>query len=200
MNSFSTKLILLCLSASLIQLVHSQGNCERITLEILGNTTHEEPAGLTSKLITPGGETQASPPVRVKDFNIVCEAQATTQFRYRYTSVVVSYTCTSLDPRLSQCDGSDTLISQFDLGCNDNDEWTPNIFSNSMFVETAMPSATLSTTKESRCGVCANATHPFFIARNATIESDTHCERKDQVVYFSVMLIKIVFYFDFEIL
>ena len=199
MNSFRTKLILLCLSASFIQLVHSQGNCERITPEILGNTTHEEPAGLISELITPGGEAQPSPPVRVKDFNIVCEAQAMTQFRYRYTSVVVSYTCTSLDLRLPQCDGSDT-ISQFDLGCNDNDQWTPNIFANSMFVETAMPSATLSTTKESRCGVCANAAHPFFTARNATIELDTHCERKDQVVYFSVMLIKNIFCFDFEIL
>ena len=200
MNSFRTKLILLCLSASLIQLVHSQGNCERITPEILGNTTHEESAGLISELITlGGGETQASPPVRVKEFNIVCEAQAMTQFRYRYTSVVVSYTCTSVDPRLPQCDGSDT-ISQFDLGCNSNEEWTPTIFSTSMYVETAMPSATLSTTKESRCGVCANSTHPFFTARNAIIESDTHCERKDQVVYFSVMLIKNVFYFDFEII
>ena len=166
-----------CLSALLIRLVHSQGNCERVTVDILGDTTMENSTGLISKILTPSG-TQDGPAVRVIDFTIVCEAQATMQDRYRYTSVVVSYTCNSLE--LTQCQTPGQVnTDQFDLGCTDppDNQWTQIIFFTQLFAVTANPTATLSTSLESRCSICANPNHTFLTG--AVIELDTHCERKE---------------------
>ena len=99
----------------------------------------------------------------------VCEAQATTKFRYRYTSM------------LTQCHTPGQVNTyQFDLGCNSDNQWTRIIFFDSLHAVTTNPNATLSTSLESRCGVCTNPSHPFLIKHNATIELDTHCKRKEQ--------------------
>lgn len=179
MNNVLQHFILLCIYCNLlVGVVYSQGSCTRITADNLGSTTAELGSGLISQAITPSGESSVSPLVRIVDHNIVCEAQASARDRYRYTSVVVRYTCTSTDSRLTQCQTPGAInTEQFDFGCIPNQNtWTLSILFSQTYVRTANPEATINTTLEPRCGICANPDHAVLVSAN--ISQITHCGRE----------------------
>ncbi len=164
-------LLLVTILVSLCSLVHSQGSCERMTVDLLED-------GLVGNLLdSAGGDGTVIPPVQVNNMNIVCEAQDSVQDRYRYTSVVVSFTCSGQTP--PYCDNSMILTQQFDFGCSLTNMWTSNIFNGDVSISrTLFPAATLATEKASDCRVCINPIHPTVAALNSMSSETTHCISK----------------------
>ncbi len=162
---------------SLLVLVSSQDECERLLIADLGSTDAADTTGLISEILTPGGESPQNrqPTVTVLDMNIICEAQSVTQDHFRYTSAVATFTCFSLDARITECQDRNVInTQQFDLGCLDGN-WKRLILTVSTSAQTPNPPATLTTEKESRCSYCLNPIHPVVELLNWTVSADTHC-------------------------
>ena len=164
---------------SFLVLASSQDECERLVITDLGSTGAPDTIGLISEILTPEGENRKDrqPTVTVLDMNIVCEAQALTQDRYSYTSVVTTFTCFSTDARITECQAHNVInTQQFDFGCL-HGMWIAQFFNSPTHV-TVNPLVTLTTEKESRCGYCTSPNHASLEFLNWNVTSDTHCRRK----------------------
>ncbi len=163
---------------SFLVLASSQNECERLVITDLGSTGAPDTIGLISEILTPEGEysKDRQPTVTVLNMNIVCEAQALTQDRYRYTSVVTTFTCFSTDVRVTECqDHNITNTQQFDFGCL-NGMWSRHILTVTSHARTSNPRATLRTEKDSQCSYCLNPSHPAIDTFNWTVSVETHCK------------------------
>ena len=109
---------------------------------------------------------------------IVCEAQHRMQGRYRYTSVVVSFNCLTIDDRVPECANSSVVLTeQFDFRCVSG-AWTSNILTVSTEARTTNPTATLSTGLDTGCIVCINSNNTEEAFLPSPVDSVTHCVGK----------------------
>ena len=162
---------------SMSSLVYSQDACSRLTTTNLGRSDKLDQRGLISNILTPAGESasKSTVAVRVIEINIVCEAQHMMQDRYRYTSVVVSFNCFSMDVRVPECANSSVVhTEQFDVGCVSG-EWSPIILTISNTARTTNPNATLSTALDTGCILCINPSNLEAQTLPTPIDSVTHC-------------------------
>ena len=116
-------IMLLLLLCAVLSLTRGQDECPEIQESDLGNTTTPGTSGLIAEAL---GEPSQTPNILVLQANIVCLGAGPTRGRYRYASVVASYTCTGSVSQGS-CTGEITL-SQFDYECADvgsGPEWHP---------------------------------------------------------------------------
>ncbi len=157
--------------------VQSQGACEKLTTDVLGDSTMLANTGLIGVILNPVGDSVNIPDVQILNMNIVCESQNVNQNRYGYTSVVVEFVCFSTHVSLETlCNGITSVTRQFDLGCSSDDNmWTATIFNNAASAQTMNPVATLSTELDLDCRLCINPDHASVSANGWTITSDTHC-------------------------
>ena len=156
-------------------LVDCQDACERITVDNLGRSDMLENTGLVASVLTPTGEGANVADVRILNITIVCEAQHMMQDRYRYTSVVVSFNCFSMDVRVPECANSSVVhTEQFDFGCVGG-EWSRNILTISNAARTANPNATLSTSLDTGCILCVNPSNPEAAFLTSPVDPVTHC-------------------------
>ena len=166
-------------TALLLPVLHvsSQDACERLTVDVLGNSSVLTKEGLLSEILTPGGDgSSQSTNVRILDMRVVCLAQHQMKDRYRYTSVIVSFECLTTDVRIPEClAGSPARIEQFDLGCVDG-HWTTDILTVSDRARTTNPIADLTTELDTGCRFCINPNHPA--AESFPVDSVTHCVGK----------------------
>ncbi len=178
MLSTKSFLLVVVILTVLFSVVQSQGACERLTIDVLGNSTALAGTGLIGIILDPAGDSSAIPDVQILDINIVCESQNIMQDRYAYTSAVVRFICSSTHSSLSSvCDGSTNHTRQFDLGCfTSTNMWTSTILNNADSVQTIDPLATLTTERDSDCRLCINPSHPFATSLN--VANDTHCVSK----------------------
>ena len=174
-----SKNFILCVSVLLLvfRQVYSQDACERITANDLGNSVVLSTSGLLSDILTPsgeqveGGEVQ----VRIRNINIVCEAQHMMRDRYRYTSVVVSFYCLTTDGRVPECNDSSVVnTEQFEFGCL-NSMWTDIVQGDTTTGRATNPNATLSTELDTDCIVCFNPGHPEVRFLTRPPDTVTHC-------------------------
>ena len=162
-------------AASLVRVIHCQDACERISTDGLGRSDMLQNTGLVANTLTPIGEGGNLVDVRILDMTIVCEAQHEMQDRYRYTSVVVSFNCFAIDPRVPECANSSVVLTeQFDFGC-DSGEWSPNILTVSFAARTTNPNATLSTGLDTGCILCINPSNLEAAFLSSPVDSVTHC-------------------------
>ena len=180
----TNKLVLFGLVGTCIAfVVYCQDACERLTVDVLGNSNEFSNEGLLSLILSPGGESSAPTHVRILNMTVVCLAQHMMEDRYRYTSVVVSFECFSTDTRLPEClAGSPARTEQFDLGCVDG-QWTASILTVSSYARTMAPTATLITGLDTGCRFCINPSHPS--AGQFIVNTTTHCVGKlvDHFIY-----------------
>ena len=150
--------------------------CERVTAQDLGNSTTFSNDGILANAINPPGESVIVGSFRVDSVHVVCEAQHPIQDRYIFTSVLVTYTCSSTHPGLTFCDGNTINTDQLTLVCVDN-AWSRNKFGIE-FGLTMNSTASTSTELASNCIVCINPYHSIVITLNLTVVPDTHCVGK----------------------
>lgn len=166
------------MSASLVHLVYSEG-CDRVTASVIGNTEQLDEGTLLSQSLLLSGESSQTPSSKVISINVVCESQAKVANKYRFTSLVVEFTCSSTDPRLNCADSTIVNLGQLDLACDGSNQWSGNVRFSTSNTFTNNPQADLSTTLESRCGICINPLHQNLPTNPATsISNVTHCDRK----------------------
>ena len=163
--------------ATVCTVVQSQGACEKLTTDVLGNSIILANTGLIGEILDPVGDSVNIPDVQILNMNIVCESQNVNQNRYGYTSVVVEFVCSSTHVSLETlCNGITSVTRQFDLGCSSDDNmWTTTIFNNAASAQTINPVATLSTELDLDCRLCINPDHPTVSQLGWNITSDTHC-------------------------
>ena len=170
-------LIVVCITL-LSKVAYSQDACERITIDDLGRSDMLENTGLVADVVSPTGDGPNAAAVRILNMTIVCEAQHMMQDRYRYTSVVVSFNCSTTDVRVSECaDSSVVHTEQFDFGCVGG-EWSRNILTVSDAARTTNPTATLSTGLDTGCILCINPSNPEAVSLPTPVNSVTHCVGK----------------------
>ena len=129
--------------------------------------------GLVATILTPSGEGENTVDVRILNMTIVCEAQHMMQDRYRYTSVVVSFNCLTIDAKVPGCAKTSVVnTEQFDLGCNGG-TWSPNILTVSDAARTTNLTAIPSTGLDTDCILCVNPNNTE--AEFLPVDSDTHC-------------------------
>ena len=175
-------------AASLVRVIHCQDACERITTDDLGRSDMLQNTGLVATTLTPTGEGSNVVDVRILSMNIVCETQHEMQYRYRYTSVVVSFSCLTTDDRVPECNVSSAVLTeQFDFGCV-NGAWSPIILTVSDAARTADPTATLSTGLDTDCILCINPSNSEAAFLSSPVDSVTHCvgEFLDPIVSISL--------------
>ncbi len=173
MINYWTSKIVFFVGALLVGQVLSQDNaCARVTGQDLGDTSGFSRNGILATVISPSGEGENSGLFRVTNVHIVSEAQHLMQDRYRYTSILVSYICESVDTRLGFCDGTTIHTVQLTLGCVDN-AWSTTILNDGNFALTQNPTANISTELVSNCIISISPQN--FFASSLTIDPETHC-------------------------
>ena len=156
-------------------------SCPLITINDLGSTTELSTDGLIAEAIVPPGEGGGSSrvPVRIRDFTIVCDASGTRINTSSFVSVVVELQCDSqsINPSLSECDGSTIDIRQYQFQCtekNGQSVWGNTVAGSSLFVQTLNPTATLSTPLANQCRRCIDDQQSM----RAGLDPMTHCDRE----------------------
>ena len=172
-------LSLVCFEALLIGLVFSQelpaDACERLTEGDLG-TRELSQTGLVPAAIVADGDGSAVVFARLipGSINIVCEAQHEIRDRYRYTSVLFSYACSS---GAMECDNS-TITAQLTLSCVGR-AWSLSVQNTDASPLTLAPLATASTSLASACSLCIPPTATSIVSGFGLVVSNvTHCVGK----------------------
>ncbi len=173
-------LSLVCFEALLIGLVFSQelpaDACERLTEGDLGNRSLSQ-TGLVPAAITADGDGNTVVPARLipGSINIVCEAQHEIRDRYRYTSVLFSYACSSV---AMECDNSTVITAQLTLSCMGS-AWSLSVLMTDASPLTSEPLATASTSLASACSLCIPPTATSIVSSFGLVVSNvTHCVGK----------------------
>ena len=135
-------------------------SCPLITINDIGSTTQFGTTGLVAQAIVPQGEIIVIS-VRIRDFNIVCEASGDLINTSSYVSVVVVLQCnvtsSSMNPSSTDCDGSTIVTRQYQFQCieqNGQPVWDTIVSGSNQFVQTLNPTATLSTPLANQCRRC----------------------------------------------
>ena len=105
---------LVCFEALLIGQVFSQelNACERLTEGDLGTTDLSQTGLVAAAIITTVGDgIVISTRLIPGSINIVCEAQHEIRYRYRHTSALFSYVCTTTGNTLASCDNSTVITA-----------------------------------------------------------------------------------------
>ena len=152
-------------------------SCPLITANDLGSTTEFSTNGLVARAIVPLGEALSSPPVRIRNFTIVCDASGDRINTSSYVSVVVELQCNSQssNPTLIDCDGSTPIIRQYQFQCieqNGQPVWDTLVSGSNLFVQTLNPTATLSTPLANQCRRCIDD------QQSLRADPTTHCDRE----------------------
>ncbi len=174
---------LVCFEALLVGQVFSQelpaDACERLTEGNLG-TTDLSSTGLVSAAIitTVGDGIVVSTRLIPGSIHIVCEAQHEIRDRYRYTSALFSYVCTTTGNRtLAFCDNSAVITAQLTLSCVDR-AWSLTLLGTSASPLTPNPVATASTSLASTCSLCFPPDNTFVNFLQLVVSEVTHCVGK----------------------
>ena len=159
----------------LVYFASAQSSCAPITVGDLGNTTDFSDVGLVPRAATPAGETGDGVPVRIMDYNIVCDASGMNRSTSSFVSVVVQFQCDfpSGTGTLADCDANTNVTRQYQFSCISG-EWNGVISGNDLFVQTLNPTATLTTPLNNQCRRCIDDQQSI----NPNIDNTTHCDRK----------------------
>ncbi len=150
--------------------------CERLTEGDLGTRSLSK-TGLVPDAIVADGDGSAVVSARLipGSINIVCEAQHEIRDRYRYTSVLFSYACSSV---AVECDDSTVITDQLTLSCV-NRAWSLSVVNTDASPLTSDPLATASTALASNCSLCIPPTATTIVNGFGLMVSDvTHCVGK----------------------
>ena len=132
-------------------------SCSVITINDIGSTTQFSTTGLVARaIVVPQAEII---PVRIRDFNIVCDASGDRINTSSFVSVVIELQCNfmSVNPTLIDCDGSTNVTRQYQFQCieqNGQLVWDTIVSGSNQFVQTLNPTATLSTPLANHCRRC----------------------------------------------
>ena len=178
---------LVCFEALLIGQVFSQelNACERLTEGDLGTTDLSSTGLVAAAIITTVGDgIVVSTRLIPGSIHIVCEAQHEIRDRYRYTSALFSYVCTTNGTMLERCDNTTVIRDQLTLIC-DARTWSlsTSLFFDPEFALTSNPSATLSTSLASTCSLCVPPDNLLVDLVGLAVSNVTHCVGKYSVIY-----------------
>lgn len=156
---------LLCLTLALANRQAVAQSCNRITASDLGNETAPSSDGLIAEILGAATPPSPRPEVQLLRYNLVCEAAASSENRFRQVSVVAEYML-----------NDSTIVSQFEFGCRlvivggSESEWEIMVSGGIDNTVTTPPSAMLNTTVRRDCAQCLSP------MRSGTTHNNTeHC-------------------------
>ena len=162
------RLIAVCLYLmSVLSFARAQVDCPAFNASDLGATNMLTQAGLVGSAFAAVTGDLLPVSVQVHNSNIVCLRSGRTRDTYSGVSVVVTYTCSGTP---SECSGN-PILSQFEFECVAG-TWAPSVGGSASNIITTPPSASLSTTPRTDCGVCVSPARSIFAA---ITNNDQHC-------------------------
>lgn len=141
-------------------------SCARITASDLGNSDVASTRGLIAEILRINSGADASTPVLLHNFHIVCEGVAVTRDMFREVSVVANYTLSA--------SGGITRTSQFEFSCGTTNVWNVQVSGSTSDTVTTPADATFTTSPNSNCSQCLST-------RRSGSSSDpiNHCSGKN---------------------
>lgn len=104
-----------------------------------------------------------TPTFQLQDFNVTCLSLSSTQDKYHFITISVSYNImTSSDNR--------TVTALVDLGCSNSNQWEPSVLGAEVSFKPSQPVPKNALRKD--CSICISDTHPWMNSSDPY----THCK------------------------
>ena len=160
----------MCLVCLLLFLSHAraQDECDEILISDLGSTDTAGTDGAIAQRF--GGGQVAVPDVLVMSSRTVCLVPATTRDKYRFASVITTYSCSG--PAAGACPpGPYPRTDQFEFGCVGS-VWQDSTFLVDDLNDPVNPSIT---TLRRDCSFCVSPDDAANIGIMNPVDTETHC-------------------------